>query len=121
MYEVLYGVKPDVLHLRAFGAKRTIVEAREQLRKLNNRTAMCEGGGYRVWVPKRQVVISFSSSSRTACRASESGVRGPRRASRNPVIATPTDSLGPTYRGGLTQLLLTLVATLLPNCATLPS
>ena len=63
-YEVLYGVKPDVSHLRAFGAPCTIVEPKERLKKVDERATMCffvgykyEGGGYRVWDPKRQVVV----------------------------------------------------------------
>jgi len=54
-YEVLYGVKQDVSHLHAFGASCAIVEPKERLRKLDDRTTMCffvrykyDGGGYRV-------------------------------------------------------------------------
>jgi len=61
--EVLYGVKRDVLHLCAFGAPCAIVELKERLRKLEDRATMCffvgykyDGGGYRVWDPKRRVV-----------------------------------------------------------------
>ena len=58
-YEVLYGVKPDVSHLHAFGAPCAIVELNEKLRKLDDRVSMCffvgykYEGGYRVWDPKR--------------------------------------------------------------------
>ena len=57
-------MKPDVSHLRAFGAPCAIVEPKERLRKLDDRASMCffigykyEGGGYRVWDPKRRVVV----------------------------------------------------------------
>ena len=63
-FEVLYGAKPDVSHLRAFGAPCAIVEPKERLRKLDDRATMCffvgynyEGGGYRVWDPKKRVVV----------------------------------------------------------------
>lgn len=52
-YEVLYGAKPDVPHLRAFGAPCAIVEPKELLKRLNDRSLMCffvgskyGGGGY---------------------------------------------------------------------------
>ena len=55
---------PDVSHLPAFGAPFAIVEPTERLRKLYNRATICffvgykyEGGGYRVWDPKRRVVV----------------------------------------------------------------
>ena len=64
LYEVLYGVKPDVSHLRAFGAPCAVVEPSELVRKLDDQSRMClfvgykyEGGGYRVWDPKRRVVV----------------------------------------------------------------
>src|SRR5882757_4515829 len=64
-YEALYGVKPDVSHLRAFGAAPcAVVEPSELVRKLDDRLRMCffvgykyEGGGYRVWDPKCRVVV----------------------------------------------------------------
>jgi len=63
-YEVLYGMKLDVSHLRAFGAPCAIVELKEWLKKLDDRATVCffvgykyEGGSYRVWDPKRQVVV----------------------------------------------------------------
>ena len=76
-YEVLYGVKSDVSHLRTFGAPCAIVEPKEWLKKLDDRATMCffvgykyEGGGYRVWDPKRQVVVELETlfSLRKACR-----------------------------------------------------
>jgi len=58
-FEVLYGTKPELSHLRAFGAP-----CKERLRKLDDQATMCffvgykyEGGGYRVWDPKRRVVV----------------------------------------------------------------
>ena len=69
MKYILYGAKPDVSHLRAFGAPCAIVEPKERLRKLDDRATMCffvgykyEGGGYRVWDPKRRVVVEFGHS-----------------------------------------------------------
>ena len=63
-FEVRYGAKPDVSHLRAFGAPCATVEPKERLRKLDDRTTMCffvgykyAGGGYRVWDPKRRAVV----------------------------------------------------------------
>ena len=63
-FEVLYGAKPDVSHLRAFGVPCAIVEPKERLKKLDDRATMCffvgykyEGGGYRVWDPKRRVIV----------------------------------------------------------------
>ena len=51
-YEVLYGVKPGVSHLCAFGAPCAIVKPKEQLRKLDDRATMCffvgEGGGWEI-------------------------------------------------------------------------
>ena len=54
-FEALYGVKPDVSHVRAFNTSWAIVELTERLRKLDDRATMCffvgykyEGGGYRV-------------------------------------------------------------------------
>ena len=59
-------MKPDVLHLHAFGAPCAIVEPKEWLRKLDDRETMCsfmghkyDGGGYRVWDPKRRVAVEF--------------------------------------------------------------
>ena len=49
--------KPDVSHLRAFGAPCAIVEPNEKLRKLDDRASMCFFVGYRVWDPKRRVVV----------------------------------------------------------------
>ena len=64
IFKVLYRVKPDVLHLHAFGVLCAIVEPKERLRKLDDRRIMCffvgykyVGGGYWVWDPKRQVVV----------------------------------------------------------------
>jgi transposase InsO family protein len=63
-FEVLYGMKPDVRDLRAFGAPCAVVEPSEKLKKLDDRASMCffvgykyGGGGYRVWDPKRKVVV----------------------------------------------------------------
>ena len=46
-YEVLYGVKPDVSHLRTFGTPYAIVELNELLKKLDNRARMCFYVGYK--------------------------------------------------------------------------
>ena len=40
-FEALYGVKPDVSHLRAFDASCAIVEPTKRLRKLDDRATMC--------------------------------------------------------------------------------
>ena len=63
-YEVFYGARPDASRLRTFGVLCTIVEPKERLKQLDDRVTMCpfvgykyEGGGYRVWDPKRQVVV----------------------------------------------------------------
>ena len=63
-WEAVYGTPPDVSDLCAFGAPCTVVEPAVKLRKLDNCSSMCffigykyGGGGYRVWDPKRQVVI----------------------------------------------------------------
>ena len=62
-HEAIYGVEPDVSHLRAFGAPCAVVEPSELLKKLDNRAKMCffvgykYQGGYRVWDPKRRVVV----------------------------------------------------------------
>jgi transposase InsO family protein len=63
-FEVLYGTKPDVRNLRAFGAPCAVIEPSEKLKKLDDRATMCffvgykyGGGGYRVWDPKRKVVV----------------------------------------------------------------
>ena len=54
-YEMLYGVKPNVAHLRAFGAPSAVVKPSELLKKLDDRVQMCffvgykYAGGYRVW------------------------------------------------------------------------
>ena len=55
-YEMLYGIRPDMSHLRAFGAPCKVVKPSKLLRKLNSRSRMCylvgykyAGGGYRVW------------------------------------------------------------------------
>jgi hypothetical protein len=63
-YKVIYGTKPDVSHLRTFRAPCAIVEPQQRLKKLDDRATMCffvgykyEGGGYRVWDPKRRVVL----------------------------------------------------------------
>jgi len=62
-YEMVYGAKPDVTHLRAFGAPCAIIEVKERLKKLDDLATMChfvgykyERGGYRVWDPKGRVV-----------------------------------------------------------------
>ena len=56
-------MKQDVSHLHAFGASCAIVEPKERLRKIDDRTTMCffvgykyNGGGYKVWDLKRRVV-----------------------------------------------------------------
>ena len=63
-FEVRYEMKPDLAHLRAFGAPCSIVEPLEKLKKLDDRAKMCffvgykyGGGGYRVWDPKGKVVV----------------------------------------------------------------
>ena len=63
-YEMLYDVKPDLADLRAFGAPCAIVNPSEKLRKLDDRASMCVfvgykygGGGYRVWDPKKSIVV----------------------------------------------------------------
>ena len=63
-YEVLYGAKLDVSHLRAFGALCAIVEPKELLKKLHDRLLMCffmgskyGGGGYWVWDLKKRVMV----------------------------------------------------------------
>jgi len=67
-YGELYGAKPDVSHLRAFGGPCTIVEPKERLKKLDYRATMSflvgykyEGGGPGGLgpekTPKRQVVV----------------------------------------------------------------
>ena len=53
-YEVLYGPMPDVSHWWAFGAPCAIVEPKELLKKSIYKYG---GGGYRVWDPKKRVVI----------------------------------------------------------------
>ena len=60
-FEALYRVRPDVSHFRGFGASCAIVddEPTERLRKPSWGT-----GGYRVWDPKRRVVVE--SRERTA-------------------------------------------------------
>jgi hypothetical protein len=55
--EVVYGVKPDVSHLHAFGAPCVIVKSKRRLKKLDDRMTMCFFVGYRVWDPKRRVVV----------------------------------------------------------------
>jgi len=59
-FEVLYGAKPGVSHLRAFGAPCAIIKPKERLRKLDDQAMMCffvgykyKGGGYQVWDPKK--------------------------------------------------------------------
>jgi len=75
--EVLYGMKSDISHLYTFRAPCAIVELKEWLKKLDDRVTMCffmgykyEGGGYRVWDLKRQVVVKLETlfSLRKACR-----------------------------------------------------
>ena len=63
-WEVVYGTPPNMSDLHAFGAPCAVVELAVKLRKLDNCLSMCflvgykyGGGGYRVWDPKRQVVI----------------------------------------------------------------
>jgi len=63
-YEVFYGGRPDASRLRTFGVLCIIVEPKERLKQLDDRVTMCpfvgykyEGGGYRIWDPKRQVVV----------------------------------------------------------------
>ena len=60
-YEVLYGARPDVSHLRAFSAQCAIVAPKELLKELDDRSLMCffvdGGGGYWVWDPKRRVAV----------------------------------------------------------------
>jgi len=60
-FEVRYGAKPDLAHLRAFGAPCSIVGP---LEKLDDQARMCffvgykcGGGGYRVWDPKGRDVM----------------------------------------------------------------
>jgi len=63
-FEARYETKPDLAHLRAFGAPCSIVEPLVKLKKLDERARMCffvgykyGGGGYRVWDPKGKVVV----------------------------------------------------------------
>ena len=62
-FAVRYGARPDLAHLRAFGAPCAVVEPLEKLKKLDDRAAMCffvgykYDGGYRVWDPKKRVVF----------------------------------------------------------------
>ena len=63
-YEAVYGVVPDVSNLRAFGGPSPTAEPATKLKKLNDRATMgyfvgyeYGGGGYRVWDPKRRLVI----------------------------------------------------------------
>ena len=78
---VLYGAKPDVLHLRAFGTPCAIVEPTERLRKLDNRATMCFFLGYkyatRFGTQKGELSSSseISSSLRIACRRPHSTIR----------------------------------------------
>ena len=74
-FEVRYGAKPDLAHLRALGAPCTVVQPLEKLRKLDAQSRMCfffgykyERGGYRFGthaMGRRRVQRSFSM--RTAC------------------------------------------------------
>ena len=59
---MVYGAKPDLAHLCAFGAPCAII-AKERLNKLDDHATMCffvgykyERGGYRVWDPKRRII-----------------------------------------------------------------
>jgi len=63
-FEVRYSAKPDLAHLRAFGAPCTVVQLLEKLKRLDARSRMCffvshkyEGGGYRVWDLRKGVVV----------------------------------------------------------------
>jgi len=76
-FEAHYETKPDLAHLRAFGAPCSIVEPLVKLKKLDERARMCffvgykyGGGGYRVWDPKGKVVVEsrIYSFMRTDCR-----------------------------------------------------
>ena len=80
-FEVLYGAKSDVSHLRAFGTPCAIVEPTERLRKLDNRATMCFIVGYKYatgfGTQKGELSSSseISSSLRMACRRPHSTVR----------------------------------------------
>jgi len=63
-FELLYGMKPDLVDLRAFGAPCAIAKLSAKLKKLDDRARFCvfvrykySGGGYRVWDPEREVVV----------------------------------------------------------------
>ena len=60
-FEVRYRVKPDLAHMRAFGAPCSIVKP---LEKRDDRARMCffvgymcGGGGHRLWDPKGRAVV----------------------------------------------------------------
>ena len=63
-YKMVYGVKPDLADLRAFGVLCAIVEPGMKLKKLDDWASMCVvighkygGGGHRVWDPCKSVVM----------------------------------------------------------------
>jgi len=53
-YDMVYGVKPDLADLRAFGAPCAIVEPGVKLKKVDDRA---KTGGDRVWDPRESVVV----------------------------------------------------------------
>ena len=62
-YEMVYGVKPDLVDLCAFGSPCAIVEPGAKLQNLDDCAIMCVfigykygGGGYRVWDPRKSIV-----------------------------------------------------------------
>jgi len=63
-FELLYGMKPDLADLRAFGALCVIAEPSAKLKKLDDCARFCVfvgykygGGGYHIWDPEREVVV----------------------------------------------------------------
>jgi hypothetical protein len=64
LFEVLYGMKPDVRDLCAFGVLCAVIKPSKKLKKLDDHAMMCffvgykySGGGYRVWDPKHKAVV----------------------------------------------------------------
>ena len=71
-YEMVYGVKPDLADLRAFGALCAIVKPGVNLQKLDDCAIMCisigykyGGGGYRVWDLCKSMVVFQGRTSAT--------------------------------------------------------
>ena len=62
-YEMVYGVKPDLVDSCAFSSPCTIIELGAKLWNLDDHAIMCVligykygGGGYRVWDPRKSMV-----------------------------------------------------------------